>query len=108
MLYHGVCNTCNGYVYSIGVCILDRFEPSKVLYRANEYILTPEMEYETVGFVPNVCFPCANLVDKDGKVAIYYGSADTYVSLAFSTVDDLIDFAISHNEVVGRDREIGR
>ena len=108
MLFHGVCNTCNGYVYSIGVCILDRDEPSKVLYRANEYILTPEMDYETVGFVPNVCFPCANLVDTEGRVAIYYGSADTYVSLAFSTVDDLIDFAISHNEAVGRDKEIGR
>ena len=41
MVYHGVCNTCNGYVYSMGVVILDKDEPSKVLYRAGHYILTP-------------------------------------------------------------------
>ena len=108
LLYHGVCNTCNGYVYSFGVAILDRDEPSKVLYRSREYLMTPEEEYETVGFVPNVCFPCATLVDKEGRIAIYYGSADTYVSLCFSTVDELIDFAKSHNEVVGRDRDLGK
>lgn len=108
MLYHGVCNTCNGYVYSIGVAILDRDEPSKVLYRSKEYIMTPEEPYETVGFVPNVTFPCSIIADKEGRVAIYYGAADTYVALAFSTIDDLIDFAIKNNENVGRDKEIGK
>lgn len=107
-LFHGVCNTCNGYVYSIGVCILDKDEPSKVLYRASDYILTPEVTYETVGFVPNVCFPCAIIPASDGRCVIYYGSADTYVSLAFTTIDKLIDFCKEKNEHVGRDKEIGR
>lgn len=108
MLYHGVCNTCNGYVYSIGVAILDINEPSKVLYRASEYVLTPEMPYESTGFVPNVCFPCSIITDKDGRCAIYYGAADTYVALAFTTIDELIDFAINHNEGVGRDYDLGK
>ena len=108
MLYHGVCNNCNGFVYSIGVCILDKDEPSKVLYRSSEYILTPEMDYETVGFVPNVCFPCSMIPSSDGRIVIYYGAADTYVALAFTTVDDLIDFAKAHNENVGRDHDLGR
>lgn len=109
MVYHGVCNTCNGYVYSMGVVILDKDEPSKVLYRAGHYILTPEAPYEEVGFVPNVVFPCATLTDADtGRIAIYYGAADSYVALAFTTVDELVEFAKKHNEKVGDDDSIGR
>lgn len=109
VLYHGVTNTCNGYVYSMGVAILDKEEPSKVLYRARDYVLTPEKEYETTGFVNNVIFPCATLVDeKTGKVAIYYGAADTYIALAFSTIDLLVEFAKKNNEKVGDDDCLGR
>ena len=109
MLYHGVANTCNGYVYSMGAAILDIKEPSKVLYRSKNYILTPEMPYEEVGFVPNVVFPCATIHDpQTGRIAIYYGAADSYVALAFTTVDILIDYIKANHETVGRDRELGK
>jgi beta-1,4-mannooligosaccharide/beta-1,4-mannosyl-N-acetylglucosamine phosphorylase len=109
LIYHGVANTCNGYVYSMGIALLDLNEPSKVLYRASSYILTPETSYEETGFVPNVVFPCATLVDpKTGRIAIYYGAADSYVALAFTTVDTLIQYAKDHHEKVGNDDEIGR
>ncbi len=108
MIYHGVINNCNGYVYSFGVAILDKDEPSKVLYRACKYIMTPEKDYECVGFVPNVVFPCSTLVSEDGRVAIYYGAADTYVALAFTTIDELVDFAINNHEGIGNDAGIGR
>ena len=100
LFYHGVSNTCNGFVYSFGAVILDLDNPSKVLYRTRDYLLTPEKEYETVGFVPNVVFPCANLYDADtGRIAIYYGAADTYTALAFTQVDELIDYIKSNSEV---------
>ena len=54
LFYHGVTGICNGLVYSIGGAILDRDEPSKVLYRCNTFLLTPEEWYEERGFVPNV------------------------------------------------------
>jgi beta-1,4-mannooligosaccharide/beta-1,4-mannosyl-N-acetylglucosamine phosphorylase len=109
LIYHGVSNTCNGYVYSMGIALLDINEPSKVLYRASAYILTPETSYEEIGFVPNVVFPCATIVDpKTGRIAIYYGAADSYVALAFTTVDILIQYAKDHHEKVGNDDEIGR
>ena len=109
MLYHGVANTCNGYVYSMGAAILDINEPSKVKYRCKNYILTPEMPYEETGFVPNVVFPCATLHDpKTGRIAIYYGAADSYVALAFTTVDILVDYIIENHESVGRDSELGK
>ena len=43
--------------------------------------------------MPNVAFPCAALVDGDsGRMAIYYGGADTVVCLAFAYVDEIVDF----------------
>jgi len=99
MFYHGVSTTCNGFVYSYGAVILDLDDPAKVLYRTRDYLLTPEKPYETTGFVPNVAFPCANLHDADtGRIAIYYGAADTYTAVAFAQVDELIDYIKNNSE----------
>ncbi len=104
LFYHGVCTTCNGYVYSMSAAILDISNPSKVLYRAYEHLLTPEKPYETTGFVPNVAFPCATLTDaQTGRIAIYYGAADTYVALAFAQADELVDYIKSHSELAPGD-----
>lgn len=108
LFYHGVTGTCNGYVYSIGGAILDIDNPSKVKYRCKNYLLTPETDYEERGFVPNVCFPCAALCDKDtGRIAVYYGSADSYVSLCFTTLDDVVDYIKENSEVSESDTEPG-
>lgn len=108
LFYHGVTGTCNGYVYSIGGAILDIDNPSKVKYRCKNFLLTPETDYEEKGFVPNVCFPCAALCDKDtGRIAIYYGSADSYVSLCFTTLDEVVDYIKDNSEVSESDTEIG-
>lgn len=93
LIYHGVINTCNGFVYRIGAALLDRDDPSRVKYRTKYYVLGPEMPYEQCGDVPNVTFPCAALADADsGRIAIYYGCADTVTGLAFTTVDRLLAF----------------
>ena len=100
LFYHGVSGTCNGFVYSIGAAILDIDDPGKVLYRTRDYLLTPEKDYETTGFVPNVVFPCANLYDAEsGKIAIYYGAADTYTAVAFTQVDELVHYIQNNSEV---------
>ncbi len=93
MIYHGVVHTCNGFVYSFGAALLDLDQPWKVLKRPSEFLITPERDYECVGLVPNVAFPCACLLDAPtGRMAIYYGAADTYTALAFTTIDDVMDF----------------
>jgi beta-1,4-mannooligosaccharide/beta-1,4-mannosyl-N-acetylglucosamine phosphorylase len=93
LIYHGVLTSCNGYVYSAGAAILDINEPWKVLYRSRPYIISPQTIYECAGDVPNVVFPCAALVDADtGRIAIYYGAADTVTGIAFAYVDELIDY----------------
>ncbi len=109
LFYHGVVNTCNGYVYSIGAAILDINEPSKVLHRCSNYILSPEEWYEERGFVPNVCFPCAALTDADtGRIAIYYGCADSYVGVAFTTVQEIWDYILKYDSLTESDSEIGK
>ncbi len=91
MFYHGVINTCNGFRYSMGAAILDIEKPDKVLYRSQPYLIAPSALYELTGDVPNVIFPCAALCD-DGKVAVYYGAADTVVGMAFGYLKEIIDF----------------
>lgn len=93
LIYHGVINTCNGFVYRMGCALLDLNEPSKVIARSRNYILGPQKLYECVGDVPNVTFPCAALTDSEtGRIAIYYGCADTVTGLAFTTADTLLDY----------------
>ena len=91
LFYHGVITTCNGYRYSMGAALLDRDEPSRVLYRSMDYLLAPAAPYELQGDVPNVVFPCAALTEGD-KLAVYYGAADTAVALAFGYVSEIVDF----------------
>ena len=93
LLYHGVITTCNGFVYRMGSALLDLEQPWKVLYRSKDYVLAPYELYECVGDVPNVVFPCAALTDAaTGRIAVYYGCADTVTGLAFTTVDELVRY----------------
>jgi beta-1,4-mannooligosaccharide/beta-1,4-mannosyl-N-acetylglucosamine phosphorylase len=93
LIYHGVLNSCNGFVYSMGAALLDLEKPWQVKYRTEPYLLSPQKDYECVGDVPNVAFPCAALHDPDtGRMAIYYGGADTVVALAYTKIDELVEF----------------
>jgi beta-1,4-mannooligosaccharide/beta-1,4-mannosyl-N-acetylglucosamine phosphorylase len=100
LVYHGVMDTCNGFVYSMGAALLDLERPWKVRYRTNQHILTPEAEYEVCGHVPNVVFPCAALHDPEsGRLAIYYGAADTFCCVAYADLDDLVAFIKDNSQV---------
>lgn len=93
LIYHGVLASCNGFVYSFGSALLDLDEPWKVKYRSGPYLISPQKLYECTGDVPNVCFPCAALHDSDtGRIAIYYGCADTVTGLAFGYIPEIIEF----------------
>lgn len=93
LIYHGVLTSCNGFVYSAGAALLDLEQPWKVIYRTAPYLISPQTLYECVGDVPNVVFPCAALTDSaTGRIAIYYGAADSVTGLAFCKADELIAF----------------
>jgi len=93
MFYHGVLTSCNGFVYSFGAALLDLEEPWKVIRRGRPYLLNPRELYELAGDVPNVTFPCAALTDAaTGRIAIYYGCADTVTGLCFCQVDEILEW----------------
>lgn len=99
ILIHGVTYTCSGWIYSMGGIIADKDDPSKVLYACKDFLLTPRESYETCGFTPNVVFPTSIICDGEtGRMAIYYGAADTYTALAFTTVDILVDYIKKHSK----------
>lgn len=91
LFYHGVIGTCNGYRYSMGAALLDLENPDKVIARSQAYLLAPATLYELVGDVPGVVFPCTALRDGD-KCTIYYGAADTCISMAFCYISEVLDW----------------
>jgi beta-1,4-mannooligosaccharide/beta-1,4-mannosyl-N-acetylglucosamine phosphorylase len=96
LIYHGVWTSCNGYLYYAGGALLDLDEPWKVLYRTKDYLLAPTEPYERVGDVPNVVFPSSAII-KDGIIRLYYGCADTCISVAEAELDEVIDFVKTHS-----------
>jgi beta-1,4-mannooligosaccharide/beta-1,4-mannosyl-N-acetylglucosamine phosphorylase len=99
LFYHGVLTSCNGFVYSFAAALLDLDKPWQVIARSRPYFISPQEIYECAGDVPNVCFPCAALADGDtGRLAIYYGCADSVTGLAFGMADEIVDF-IKKNKV---------
>ena len=93
LLYHGVLRSCNGYVYAFGSALLDLDQPWKTIARSGPYLISPREIYELTGDVPNVTFPCASLHDPEtGRIAVYYGCADTVTGLAFGYIPEIIDF----------------
>jgi len=93
LFYHGVLTSCNGFVYSFGAALLDLDEPWKVIARSRDYLISPQKQYEQVGDVQNVTFPCAALLDAPtGRLTVYYGAADTVTCLAHGYLPELIDF----------------
>ncbi len=89
-VYHGIWANQNSKVYQLGVCLLDRDNPAKVIARGKYPILTPRKIYETTGFVSNVVFTANAVPNDEGMVNVYYGAADTCIGLAQATIEELL------------------
>jgi len=94
MLYHGVRGFGISYLYKIGVMLLDLNNPSQVLGKSKEPILSPEHEYERVGDVGNVVFSNGWIIEENGEVKIYFSGADTNICLATTTIDYLLSLCV--------------
>ncbi len=79
LLYHGVSKSHN--TYRVGVLLLDLKDPAIVLARSSDAIFEPVEDYEKIGVVNNVVFPCGMVVKGD-LLYIYYGGADKVVGVA--------------------------
>ncbi|PJN54581.1 Beta-1,4-mannooligosaccharide phosphorylase [Paenibacillus sp. GM2FR] len=82
--------------YTAGLMMLDLDNPKKIIGLYKEPLLAPEVRYETEGgFRNNVIFPGGMILEDDGEVKIYYGSADAVECLATAHIDDLITLCLN-------------
>lgn len=93
-LAHGVRNTAAGLRYVLYVFMTSLEDITKVIYEPAGYFMAPEGE-ERIGDVSNVVFSNGWIKDEDGKVFIYYGSSDTRLHVATTSVDQLLDYAMN-------------
>ena len=90
-LAHGVRNTAAGLRYTLYMFLTDLHEPWKVIKEPAGYFLAPEYE-ERIGDVSNVVFTNGWIMNDNGEVFIYYGSSDTRMHVATSSIDKLLDY----------------
>lgn len=89
LIYHGVSGTIiddpftpqKNVFYAAGGLLLDAADPSRVIARTVEPLLSPETDDERVGIVGNVVFPTA-IVEIEGDLFTFYGMADEAIGVA--------------------------
>lgn len=89
LIYHGVYDTPEGYVYSAAAALLDIDNPTEVLARLVDPLFIPEYEYELNGIVNNVVFPTGTALFDD-TLCIYYGAADKCIACASVSLKELL------------------
>lgn len=74
--------------YFIGAILLDLEDPTKIIARLEEPLLTPNEE-EREGYVPNVVYSCGSLIHNNTLI-IPYAMSDITSGIATVNVSDLI------------------
>jgi len=74
--------------YSIGAALLDKKDPSRVLGRSADPVLS-SLDHEREGYVPNVVYSCGAMRVGD-DIFLPYGVADSSVAFAFIPIADLL------------------
>ncbi len=96
-LAHGVRGTADGLRYVLYMYMTSLEDPTKVIAKPGGFFLVPEGN-EYIGDVMNVAFANGWIKDEDGRVLIYYASADTRLHVATSSVDRLVDYCMNTPE----------
>ena len=96
-LAHGVRNTADGLRYVLYMYMTALDDPTRIIAKPGGWFLVPEGS-EYIGDVMNVAFSNGWIADEDGKVFIYYASADTRLHVATTTVDQLWDYCLNTPE----------
>lgn len=74
--------------YCIGAVLLDLDDPSRVIGRLKQPLLTPN-ENEREGYVPNVVYSCGSVIH-NGHLVLPYAMSDYATTFATMPVDELL------------------
>ena len=116
ILYHGIDRNDSQRTYRLGAALLDKNNPSKIIWRCNQAFLEPIESYETVGFIdvieggfetlkktsvedlhrllqqqrlPKAIFCCGATQEDTGSIRLYYGAGDTVICTATVDLDTI-------------------
>jgi predicted GH43/DUF377 family glycosyl hydrolase len=78
--------------YALGCALLDLDDPSKVIGRTKEPVLTAE-DADRSGYVPNVVYTCGALKVGE-RLLVPYGISDSSVGFATVGIDDLMKLMV--------------
>ena len=92
-LAHGVRGTADGLRYVLYMYMTALDDPTRVIAQPGGFFLVPEGQ-EYLGDVMNVAFANGWIMDDDGRVLIYYATADTRMHVAVSSVERLVDYCL--------------
>ncbi|AQT67267.1 Beta-1,4-mannooligosaccharide phosphorylase [Anaerohalosphaera lusitana] len=100
IFYHGVRRTTANQIYRMGIALLDKEMPWKVLRRSEEWVLGPREMYERIGDVGDVTFVSGAVVHEEtNELFLYYGAADDKVAVAIADMDRLREYVMKCPEV---------
>lgn len=86
-------------VFGIEALLLDAKDPHTIAGRTKGPIMVPEEIYERYGVAPNIVFPTGAMLQKNNRVDIYYGGADTVCARASLNLPDLLSAMIPERRV---------
>lgn len=89
IIYHGVHDTAEGYVYCACAAMLDLKNPQKEIARLPYALFCPDQPWELTGYVNNVVFPTGTSIFED-RLYIYYGAADKRIAVTSVNLEELI------------------
>lgn len=95
LIYHGVHDTPEGFVYSACAALLDLDNPFREISRLPYALFSPEYEWELHGVVDYVVFPTGTALFGD-KLYIYYGAADKHIACASVSLKELVKELVFH------------
>lgn len=85
-IYHGANMQ---HQYCLGAFLMDLDNPSKVIARTTDPIMSPAEPYELSGFFGYVVFTNGHLVNGD-EITVYYGAADEFVCGAKFSIAEIL------------------
>ena len=89
LIFHGVQLEETGWLYRVGVALLDLEDPSRIIAKVPIWVFGPMESYELRGDKPGIVFPTGAVV-QEGTLRLYYGAADTCVAVASARLDNLL------------------
>ncbi len=81
------------------VPLLDLDDPERKLHACPIRFFKPELDWELVGEVNNVCFPTGAVVF-DETLYIYYGAADEQIACATLNLAELINELLTNKKPI--------